>query len=77
MRVHTIKDAEVSKSFESLWINTSLIYILNFIMEQIKLKYLCSVVRKDVSRTSKVKTKLGHLFLRVIQNEIQLESTII
>ena len=34
---------------------------VNPIMEHIKLQYLCSVEPNDVSRTSKIKTKLGKL----------------
>ena len=51
-----VKDAGVSKSLENLWINTNMFHL---IMEQIKLQCLCSVVPKDVSGTSKIKTKLG------------------
>ena len=34
---------------------------INLIMEQIKLQCLCSVEPKDVTGTSKIKTKLGKL----------------
>ena len=34
---------------------------VNLIMEQIQLQCLCSVEPKDVSGTSKIKTKLGKL----------------
>ena len=37
---------------------------VNLIMEQFKLKCLCSVQPKDANGTSKIKTKLGKLLHR-------------
>ena len=39
---------------------------INFIMEQIKIQCLCSVEPKDVSGTSKIKTKLDKLLHQIL-----------
>ena len=39
---------------------------INLIMEQIKLQSLCSVEPKDISGTSKIKTKLEQLFIEIL-----------